>query len=49
MEPTGTDQQPELSAPPPEGSGGVARPAAAVPLDADDTRGAHLEHLLGHP
>ena len=49
MEPTGTDQQPELSAPPPEGSGGVAPPAVAAPLDADDTRGAHLEHLLGHP
>jgi len=32
------------------GSGGVAPPAvAAVPLDADDTRGAHLGRLLRSP
>jgi len=45
------------SQPPPEapaeavaGSGGIAPPATAVtPLDADDTRGAHLRTLLGSP
>jgi len=51
VEQSGTEAEPaEDSVPPPEGSGGVAPPAAAaVPLDADDTRGQHLNRLLKHP
>ncbi len=50
-----SDERPE-SQPPPgadnkaaAGSAGVAPPPAAVPLDADDTRGAHLSALLRNP
>jgi hypothetical protein len=49
VEPTGADPQPKPSAPAPEGSGGIAPPDVVVPLDTDDTRGAHLSRLLGHP
>ena len=33
----------------PQGSGGVAAPAPAAPLDADSTQSLHFKRLLGHP